>query len=143
MISYFRSPLGWIRLEQRGAALVSLDFVPKKPAQGRLLERSSAVWRELTEYFERKRKKFSFKTPLQGTSFQNRVWKTLKSLPYGRTVSYAQIAARIGKKNAVRAVRAEIKIQKFVDGLDAAERQLLRLFIKLGIFNGDDRLLGK
>ena len=59
---------------------------------------------ELKEYFDGKRT--SFKTPLalDGTPFQETVWKSLQRIPYGATSSYADVARAIGKPTAFRAV---------------------------------------
>jgi methylated-DNA-[protein]-cysteine S-methyltransferase len=62
--------------------------------------------RQLTEYFSGKRKTFTITLAPQGTPFQQRVWQALQSIPYGRTLSYGQIAKAIGKPKAARAVGA-------------------------------------
>ena len=64
---------------------------------------SKAV-RELGEYFEGKRKKFDLPLTFNGTPFQNRVWKELYKIPYGKTYSYKDVADRIKNSKAVRAV---------------------------------------
>jgi methylated-DNA-[protein]-cysteine S-methyltransferase len=65
------------------------------------LKRAAA---ELEEYFAGKRKKFGVALDLEGTPFQKSVWKALAEIPYGQTRSYRQIASRIKKGKAVRAV---------------------------------------
>lgn len=63
------------------------------------------VVEQLDEYFAGKRKRFTCKLDLsQGTEFQRRVWETLKTIPYGETRSYADIASSIHNDKAVRAV---------------------------------------
>jgi methylated-DNA-[protein]-cysteine S-methyltransferase len=60
---------------------------------------------QLEEYFAGKRRTFDF--PRQttiGTPFQRRVWEELSKIPYGKTVTYGDIAAKIGRPAAVRAV---------------------------------------
>ncbi|MCM1349423.1 MAG: methylated-DNA--[protein]-cysteine S-methyltransferase [Firmicutes bacterium] len=59
---------------------------------------------ELEEYFAGRRSGFS--TPLLpiGTDFQMRVWQELQDIPYGATISYAELARRVGNEKAVRAV---------------------------------------
>jgi O-6-methylguanine DNA methyltransferase len=60
---------------------------------------------ELAAYFSGRRKLFSFKYKLYGTSFQKQVWQALvETIPYGETAAYKDIAARIGNPKAVRAV---------------------------------------
>ena len=63
-----------------------------------------AAKRQLSEYLAGKRRKFNLKVAPQGTSFQRQVWAQLKKVPYGKTVSYKQLARAVGKPRAVRAV---------------------------------------
>ncbi|WP_243291727.1 methylated-DNA--[protein]-cysteine S-methyltransferase [Bacillus sp. FJAT-47783] len=59
---------------------------------------------QLREYFEGKRTQFDLPLKIEGTSFQQRVWNTLKSIPYGETWSYQDVANHIEKPKAVRAI---------------------------------------
>ena len=62
--------------------------------------------RQLTEYFDGERKDFDLPLHLSGTEFQLLVLEELKKIPYGETTSYGDIAKRIGRPNAMRAVGA-------------------------------------
>src|ERR1700722_14979733 len=53
--------------------------------------------KQLSEYFTGKRKKFAIKADFVGTDFQKKVWKALLDIPYGQTVTYGDIARKIGK----------------------------------------------
>ena len=66
-----------------------------------LLEKAE---RQLTEYFEGRRKSFDLPLELKGTDFQVKVWKALEKIPYGETKSYQEIAEEIGSPKAFRAV---------------------------------------
>jgi methylated-DNA-[protein]-cysteine S-methyltransferase len=59
---------------------------------------------QLTEYFEGGRRVFELPLAPEGTPFQLRVWGALLEIPYGETVSYGQLASRIGQRSASRAV---------------------------------------
>ena len=59
---------------------------------------------ELAEYFEGKRRVFTVPLHLVGTEFHKKVWNELLKIPYGKTVSYKQVAENIGNPKAVRAV---------------------------------------
>ena len=59
---------------------------------------------ELNEYFSRKRREFSVPLSIKGTDFQQQVWQILSSIPYGKTLSYGDIALRLNKPDASRAV---------------------------------------
>ena len=63
---------------------------------------------ELIDYLEGQRKDFSLSMDLHGTAFQQSVWKALREIPYGQTVSYTDIAERIQKPSSVRAVGTAI-----------------------------------
>jgi methylated-DNA-[protein]-cysteine S-methyltransferase len=60
--------------------------------------------KQLKEYFAGKRKEFDIDLNFDGTVFQNRVWKALSEIPFGKTVAYKDIARRIKNPKAVRAV---------------------------------------
>ena len=62
------------------------------------------VLRQLRAYFESKLKEFDLPLTLEGTEFQRRVWTSLLTIPYGETISYAELAQHIGNPKAVRAV---------------------------------------
>jgi methylated-DNA-[protein]-cysteine S-methyltransferase len=59
---------------------------------------------QLAEYFAGRRKTFDIELAPRGTGFQLAVWDALLRIPYGHTISYAELAVSIGKSNAVRAV---------------------------------------
>ena len=66
----------------------------------------TALHRELEEYFAGSRRSFTIPLAPRGTPFQLAVWNALLEIPYGDTVSYGDLAFRIGKPAAVRAVGA-------------------------------------
>ena len=63
-----------------------------------------ATVRQLDEYFAGKRKKFNIPLLFVGTDFQKTVWNELLNIPYGQTISYGEMARRIGMPKSVRAV---------------------------------------
>jgi methylated-DNA-[protein]-cysteine S-methyltransferase len=64
----------------------------------------TAVISQLTEYFDGTRTEFDLPLALNGTPFQQTVWAALRQIPYGETESYGELAARIGRPSAARAV---------------------------------------
>ena len=60
--------------------------------------------RQLTEYFGGKLKAFDVPVAPVGTAFQQAVWLQLQAIPYGETISYGELARRLGNPKAVRAV---------------------------------------
>jgi methylated-DNA-[protein]-cysteine S-methyltransferase len=77
-----------------------------RPASG--WERHDAAFgdlaTQLTEYFDGRRRAFDLPLAPEGTPFQLRVWNALVEIPYGETISYGELAARIGDRSASRAV---------------------------------------
>jgi methylated-DNA-[protein]-cysteine S-methyltransferase len=109
--TYFESPIGRLLLTSDGTALTGLYMEPSRKAQsidGWIQDEAvaplSATVRQLTEYFAGTRREFDLPLRLQGTTFQTRVWRELTVIPYGQTWSYGQLAQRIDKPSASRAV---------------------------------------
>jgi len=106
--AYFQSPLGWIRVASGLRGIASLGF--EKSGHGHTGKLSGCSWdlrlclSQLKEYFKGSRKRFSVRLNPQGTLFQKKVWAQIRRIGYGRTVSYQQIASRIGQSKATRAV---------------------------------------
>lgn len=71
-------------------------------------DRLRPYWVELAKYLQGALRGFTIPFDLHGTPFQQEVWDALCRIPYGKTVSYTDIAAHIGKPSAVRAVGAAI-----------------------------------
>ena len=63
-----------------------------------------AMRRQLDEYFEGQRRVFDVALAPQGTAFQRQVWKALQEIPFGETITYAELARRVGNPGAARAV---------------------------------------
>lgn len=70
------------------------------PSDKKLLDTFS----QLDEYFNKSRKTFSITLNPDGTDFQKKVWDELLKIPFGKTISYLQLAMRLGNKNYIRAV---------------------------------------
>ena len=61
------------------------------------------VYTQLKEYFGGERKQFDLPLEIEGTEFQKRVWNELLIIPYGRTISYKELAVRLGDEKVIRA----------------------------------------
>ncbi len=99
---------GWtLHLAAGDAGLCGLSF---EPLSGFDREHHHAILREtaaqLERYFRGELREFDVPLDLQGTEFQKRVWAALLEIPYGETRSYSDLARRLGKPNATRAVGA-------------------------------------
>jgi AraC family transcriptional regulator of adaptative response/methylated-DNA-[protein]-cysteine methyltransferase len=89
------------KLPRQAADLSRFYGRPVIPGRNPHIER---IERELSEYFGGERREFSVPLDLKGTEFQERVWKELLSVPFGETISYEELAARVGNPKAQRAV---------------------------------------
>jgi methylated-DNA-[protein]-cysteine S-methyltransferase len=64
----------------------------------------TAELKQITDYFKGKRKSFNMRVFLRGTAFQTKVWLEIAKIPFGKTITYSELAKRVKSKNAVRAV---------------------------------------
>jgi O-6-methylguanine DNA methyltransferase len=99
------SRYGIVLLKNRGRAKFFTDRwkiqdISIQPAGTQHLE----VSRQLDAYFEEEHFNFTIPLDLRGTPFQRQVWDRLKMIPWGRTRTYGQIAADLGRPNGARAV---------------------------------------
>ena len=86
-----------IELSLLGLKGLSIRGKPEK-------ERFKVEIEELTQYFSKKRDSFSFKIKIGGTDFQKSVFNNMKTIKYGKVLSYKELAKKIGKPKAYRAV---------------------------------------
>jgi len=108
--TYIDSPLGQLFVRGEGQSVTGL-FMPEHSgwlgpeASWRQSESPFVAVREqLAEYFDGDRQHFDAPLKLAGTPFQQRVWRELVRIPFGTTITYAQLAQRIGRPTASRAV---------------------------------------
>ena len=107
---YYESPIGRLMLIGSEGALEALLF--PNQAQEEEIDASfqydekpfQVVSEQLNEYFTGRRHHFSLKLAPKGTEFQQRVWQELRNIPYGQTLSYGEVAARLGNPRGGRAV---------------------------------------
>lgn len=104
------TPLGtFVAAVDESDALLALDFDEQGPIAGW----KDVAWDEarlapvaaaLARYFAGTQREFALPLAPAGTPFQRRVWAELERIPYGTTISYAELARRLGDPQAVRAV---------------------------------------
>jgi len=108
--AYYESPIGLLEIKGGAAGVSEVSFVaargPRTGRGGRAARPAAAAQclRELDEYFRGGRRAFSVKLDLRGTDFQKKVWKALRAVRFGRTATYKEIAAAVGRPAATRAV---------------------------------------
>lgn len=109
----YDSPIGRLDLAMSERGLAALSFQGRWVApygigkDVRWIEEPSrfrVVISQLNEYFAGERREFDLKLDLRGPEFHLRCWKALRRIPYGKTVSYAELAVAVGSPQASRAV---------------------------------------
>jgi methylated-DNA-[protein]-cysteine S-methyltransferase len=111
--AYLDSPIGTLLIAGDAQALTQISF-PKggKPVRPESEWTESArgpvgeAIRQLREYFSGRRRDFDLPLSPSGTAFQKSVWRALREIPYAATISYGELAARVGNPKASRAVGA-------------------------------------
>ena len=108
---YVNSILGTFRLEEEDNAICGLALcpdgvpelepLPRKVCETPLLQEAEE---QLNEYFAHVRREFDLPLAPRGTPFQRAVWAALEEIPYGETLSYGEVALRVGNPKAARAV---------------------------------------
>lgn len=102
------SPIGPLELEATPKSLLRLQFSNEEemlPANdAKSFPILHEAHRQLDEYFSGDRKTFNLALQLVATEFEQAVWHELTRIPYGTTITYKQLAQRLGDKNKVRAV---------------------------------------
>lgn len=101
---YIKSPLGTIEVEGDHQGIIAVTFLEEEiPPSKSIPDFLQEVVKQLNEYFEKKRTTFELKLRPQGTGFQLRVWNTLQKIPFGKTVSYLDMAKTLGDSKVIRA----------------------------------------
>lgn len=102
--AYIKTPLGIAKImgDENGVSVISVsdegEISLTIPTD---LQESVS---QLYDYFEGKRNDFSFKLNPSGTEFQQKVWKELLEIPFGKTMSYLELSKKLGDVKAIRAV---------------------------------------
>lgn len=108
----WKSPLGTLTLESDGEALTRIRLPEEEYENDSDVDRvrKPALFRDtaaqLKEYFAGARTTFDLPLNPTGTVFQNRVWNELFKIPHGETISYTELAERVGRPGSHRAVGA-------------------------------------
>lgn len=97
------SPIGNLKITADNDFVTKVEFVsdPESGSENDLLNKAAS---QFDEYFKGERKAFDLPVKWKGTPFQESVWNALQEIPYGNTCSYKDIAERIGRPKAVRAI---------------------------------------
>jgi len=105
--TYYESPIGLIKIGGTEQYVTEISFIDTSqqiehgiPGVSDLLHQCTE---ELIEYFQGRRKTFDLPIHQEGTPFQEKVWNELLSIPYGKTISYLDLAKKMGDPKCIRA----------------------------------------
>lgn len=105
--TYYESPLGLIKIGGTDQYIGELSFIDEKEqmtyGEPGITELMHQCTEELIEYFHGTRKKFDIPVHQDGTEFQKKIWNELLAVEYGKTMSYLDLAKRMGDPKSVRA----------------------------------------
>ena len=103
-VFYISSLIGSLRISLEGESLYSITRSSKKTPSKKLSGSAKKVKKQLEEYFNLKRDKFSIPLVKRGTDFQRKVWKILQKIPYSQSRTYKEVSLKLGSKNKARPV---------------------------------------
>ncbi|MEN9955146.1 MAG: hypothetical protein RLZZ41_810 [Actinomycetota bacterium] len=103
----FSSPFGFITITAEAEKITAVELCKKANSLGtsKVLEQAA---KQIDSYLKGSLPKFSLPLKVSGTPFQLAVWKAIAKVPFGKTVSYGEIAKAIGRPQASRAVGAAV-----------------------------------
>ena len=108
LTDYLESPIGIIEIIASSAGLYSVKFKDGKIKlpKGKIKSNKIIIQtkKQLKEYFLHKRKSFDLPFDIGGSDFQKKVWEEISKIPFGQTITYTQLAKRMGNENLSRAV---------------------------------------
>ena len=108
-----KSPVGDVFFVWKKEGVLLVSFVEEDYSEKlfyfikhsfRIVRSFSTLENQLKEYFEGVRKEFNLKLLMNGTSYQQTVWRELLKVPYGETISYGELAKRIGNPKGARSI---------------------------------------
>ena len=99
------TPLGYTKVIGDENGIASVSILDTQEDQSEIIPESLLdCVTQLRAYFKKERKIFDLKLNPEGTIFQKKVWKQLKTIPFGKTISYLELSKLIGNVKAIRAV---------------------------------------
>ena len=105
--TYYESPIGLLKIGGTDQFIGELSFVDESDqmehGEPGITEVMHQCTEELIEYFHGSRKNFTIPVHQDGTDFQKRVWNELLGIPFGRTISYMDLAKKLGDPKVIRA----------------------------------------
>ena len=102
-VAHFSSPIGKIQIVEENGFITNVSFEePEKDGSGSSLVLDACVL-QLEAFFKGRRTAFDLPLKPKGTAFQQSVWNELQNIPFGKTISYMDMAKRLGEPKVIRA----------------------------------------
>ncbi len=105
-IVYIKTPMGIAKITGDESGVASISISDEGVISNDIPSVLQEAVQQLTDYFEGKRTNFDLKLNPKGTDFQQKVWRVLQNIPFGKTMSYLELSQKLGDVKAVRAVAA-------------------------------------
>ena len=102
---FLKTPLGTARISGDVEGVSAIQLLDEKiPTSTEIPDFLQSAFQQLNDYFNGELEEFSLKLNPQGTAFQQKVWKALNEIPFGKTCSYLDLSRKLGDEKAIRAV---------------------------------------
>jgi len=102
--AFYKSPIGYLRIVSNERDIIRLEFSEVYYKMKMIPVQIQQCINQLDEYFKGERKVFTIGINPSGTEFQAKIWNLLLKIPYGKTISYLDLAREFGDEKAIRAI---------------------------------------
>jgi len=102
-VQYIQTPVGLLEISADDTSITSVYFANEKTKKENPSSLTNLCATQLKDFFDGKRNDFTLPLRPAGTTFQIQVWNELQKIPFGRTISYMELARRLGDEKKIRA----------------------------------------
>jgi len=102
--AFYKSPIGFLRIVSNEKYIIKIEFSDKYYKMRMIPVQIQTCIQQLDEYFHGQRQNFTISTNPAGSAFQSQIWNLLLKIPYGKTISYLDLAREYGDEKAIRAI---------------------------------------
>ena len=102
--AFLKTPIGYLEINGTDKGICKIEFLDFRVRINRVPAILKPCVDQLKEYFDGERQNFTIDLDLSGSPFQVKVWKELFKIPYGKTITYLDLARKVGDTKALRAV---------------------------------------
>lgn len=102
--AYYKSKLGLLQMKYEENTLYLLKKVSNQTEENQPCPFTDDIFKQIQEYLRGEKKNFDINYSFIGSDFQKKVWHEIEKIPYGKTITYGEIASSIGNPKASRGV---------------------------------------